>query len=68
MIIKVKPQAKKAKVEEENDEEPSRVGITNDDDCHKSSEPAPSNGEANQSQEVAKTALVSYSDESDDDS
>ncbi|KAI4301590.1 hypothetical protein L6164_034853 [Bauhinia variegata] len=69
MIIKVKPQAKKAKVDEGNVEEPSKTG-TREGDNHKPLEPLrSSNGEADKSLEVAKTGLglVSYSDESDDD-
>ncbi|XP_054803987.1 uncharacterized protein LOC129307132 [Prosopis cineraria] len=64
MIIKVKPQAKKARVDSGNAEEASKVGT----DKHESLEPAQSlNGEAAESCEVAPSGLVSYSDESDDD-
>ncbi|XP_028791419.1 PSME3-interacting protein [Neltuma alba] len=63
MIIKVKPQAKKARVDAGNAEAASKVGT----DKHESSEPAqPLNGEAAKSCEVAQSGLVSYSDESDD--
>ncbi|XP_014495362.1 protein FAM192A [Vigna radiata var. radiata] len=68
MIIKVKPQAKKARLDEENTEEISKAGNTPPNDKTKSSEPIQAlNGEANKSREVALTGLVSYSDESDDD-
>ncbi|KAI9099187.1 hypothetical protein K1719_024954 [Acacia pycnantha] len=63
MIIKVKAQAKKARVDAGNAEEASKVGT----DKHESSELAQSlNGEAAKSCEVAISGLVSYSDESDD--
>ncbi|KAK4273325.1 hypothetical protein QN277_021751 [Acacia crassicarpa] len=63
MIIKVKPQAKKARVDVGNAEEASKVGT----DKHESSGPAQSlNGEAVKSNEVPLSGLVSYSDESDD--
>ena len=59
MIIKVKPQAKKAKVDQ---------GNTPVNDKSKSLETVqPLNGEADKSQVVALTGLVSYSDESDED-
>ncbi|WVZ07581.1 hypothetical protein V8G54_020927 [Vigna mungo] len=68
MIIKVKSQAKKARLEEENTEEISKAGNTPPNDKSKSLEPIQAlNGEANKSREVALTGLVSYSDESDDD-
>ncbi|PNY05291.1 hypothetical protein L195_g001736 [Trifolium pratense] len=68
MIIKVKPQAKKAKLDEGNAEEVSKAGITSVNDTSKPLEPVqPSNNIANKSNEVALTGLVSYSDESDDD-
>ncbi|RDX69270.1 hypothetical protein CR513_51642 [Mucuna pruriens] len=66
MIIKVKPQAKKAKVDEGNAAEISKTGNTPVND--KSNTLVQSlNGEADKSREVALTGLVSYSDESDDD-
>ncbi|KAI5424759.1 hypothetical protein KIW84_030809 [Lathyrus oleraceus] len=68
MIIKVKPQAKKAKVDEGNTEEVSKAGITYVNDKSKPLEPVqPLNGIADKSNEVGLTGLVSYSDESDDD-
>ncbi|KAK7397027.1 hypothetical protein VNO78_18192 [Psophocarpus tetragonolobus] len=68
MIIKVKPQAKKAKVDEGNTEEISKAGNTPVNDNSESLEPVLSlNGEADKPREVALTGLVSYSDESDDD-
>lgn len=68
MIIKVKPQAKKAKLDEGNTKEVSKAGITTLTDKSKLLEPVQSlNGKADKSSEVAQTGLVSYSDESDDD-
>lgn len=68
MIIKVKPQAKKARVDEGNTEEVSKAGITFVNDKSKPLESVqPLNGVADKSNEVALTGLVSYSDESDDD-
>lgn len=68
MIIKVKPQAKKAKLNEGNIEEVSKAGITSVNDKSKPLEPVqPLNGIADKTSEVAQTGLVSYSDESDDD-
>ncbi|CAK7348534.1 unnamed protein product [Dovyalis caffra] len=62
MIIKVKPQAKKAKMDQGNVEEHLEIGKTPDVYIEKSSDTVkvPSN-------DVAKTGLVSYSDESEDD-
>ncbi|CAJ1873211.1 unnamed protein product [Sphenostylis stenocarpa] len=68
MIIKVKPQAKKARVDERNTEEISKAGNITPNDKNKSLEPVQfRNGEADKSREIALTGLVSYSDESDDD-
>ncbi|KAK7266504.1 hypothetical protein RIF29_19148 [Crotalaria pallida] len=68
MIIKVKPRAKKAKVDEGSAKEVSKAGTTPENDKRKSLEPVqPLNGEADKSREVVLTGLVSYSDESDDD-
>lgn len=68
MIIKVKPQAKKARQDEGNAEEASKVCTAPDIDKHESSEPVQSsNGKVAKSSEVVQTGLVSYSDESDDD-
>lgn len=67
LIIKVKPQAKKTKVNQGNAEEISKAGNTPVNDRSKSLEPVQAlNGEADKSQ-VALTGLVSYSDESDED-
>jgi hypothetical protein len=68
MIIKVKPQAKKAKLDEGNTEV-SKAGINSVNDKSKPLEPVqPLNDIADKaSEEVAQTGLVSYSDESDDD-
>ncbi|KDP28339.1 hypothetical protein JCGZ_14110 [Jatropha curcas] len=67
MIIKVKPQAKKAKVDEGN-VEPSDIGKTPNVDIEKFSEQVKThNGDVNELNNVAKTGLVSYSDESEDD-
>ncbi|KAJ6873220.1 PSME3-interacting protein [Populus alba x Populus x berolinensis] len=62
MIIKIKPQAKKAKIDQGNVEEHLEIGKTPDVNMEKSSDTVkvPSN-------DVAKTGLVSYSDESEDD-
>lgn len=68
MIIKVKPQAKKARLDEGNTEEISKAGNTPLNNKSKSLEPVQSsNSEADKSREVALTGLVSYSDESDDE-
>ncbi|KAK7337591.1 hypothetical protein VNO77_18173 [Canavalia gladiata] len=68
MIIKVKPQTKKAKVDDGNAEEVSKAGDTPVNDKSMSLEPVQSlNGRADKSREIAQTGLVSYSDESDDD-
>lgn len=85
MIIKVKPQAKKAKVDEGNAEEVSKAETTPEND---KSEPQPKKAKIDEGNaEVSKAettfvndkpkssepaqslnGLVSYSDESDDDS
>ncbi|EEF47167.1 uncharacterized protein LOC8265876 isoform X2 [Ricinus communis] len=67
MIIKVKPQAKKAKIGHGN-VEPSDYVKTPDVDSEKSSDLVKiPNGCSNEFHDVAKTGLVSYSDESEDD-
>ncbi|OIV95337.1 hypothetical protein TanjilG_07493 [Lupinus angustifolius] len=67
MMIKVKPRAKKAKVDEGYAEEVSKAGTAPDNLIRKSLEPVQSlNDEDDKSREVASTGLVSYSDESDD--
>ena len=64
MIIKVKPQAKKAKIDQEK-ELPNAMKAP-DVDTVKTPNPANTpNGD--KSLDVAKTGLVSYSDESEDD-
>ncbi|CAI8615262.1 unnamed protein product [Vicia faba] len=68
MIIKVKPQAKKAKVDEGNTKEVAKAGITSVNDKSKPLESVqPLNGITDKSNEVGLTGLVSYSGESDDD-
>ncbi|KAJ7973148.1 hypothetical protein O6P43_010929 [Quillaja saponaria] len=68
MIIKVKPPAKKAKIDHGSVEEPQKRGTTLDDNTEKLLEPVKlPNGNAVKSNEVAKSSLVSYSDESEDD-
>ncbi|XP_022757719.1 protein FAM192A [Durio zibethinus] len=66
MIIKVKPQAKKAKIDQEK-ELPNTIRAP-DVDTVKTPNPLNTpNGDTNKSVDVAKTGLVSYSDESEDD-
>ncbi|KAJ8898735.1 hypothetical protein K2173_004922 [Erythroxylum novogranatense] len=69
MLIKVKPQAKKAKIDDGNDRETSGPAkLQACDVTEKSSEPVKfSNGAPNESHDVAKTGLVLYSDDDDDD-
>ncbi|GMY17166.1 protein FAM192A [Fagus crenata] len=74
MIIKVMPQAKKAKLEPPTSEQPSVVVKIPGDiekipgDTEKSSEPAiKSNNNTNKFQDVGISGLVSYSDESEED-
>ncbi|KAK7284516.1 hypothetical protein RJT34_19262 [Clitoria ternatea] len=68
MIIKVKPPAKKAKVDEGNAEVVSKAGTIPANDKSKSLEPVQSsNGEADKSRDIGQIGLVSYSDESDND-
>uniref|UniRef100_A0A2P2KSZ7 NEFA-interacting nuclear protein NIP30 n=2 Tax=Rhizophora mucronata TaxID=61149 RepID=A0A2P2KSZ7_RHIMU len=65
MIIKVKPQAKKAKMDHEK---PSDMVKASDTNAEKLSEPVKvPNGNADESHHVVKTGLVLYSDESEDD-
>ncbi|XP_065859881.1 uncharacterized protein [Euphorbia lathyris] len=67
MIIKVKPQAKKAKIDEENIE-PTKIVKTPDVDTKESDLlKLPSGDDATELQSVSKTGLVLYSDESEDD-
>ncbi|XP_057964823.1 uncharacterized protein LOC131155598 [Malania oleifera] len=63
MIIKVKPQAKKAKLDLPSLEEPQ----PSDRVKTQAVETEKPNGNSNESHDVAKTGLVSYSDESEDD-
>lgn len=68
MIIKVKPQAKKAKIDHGSVEEPSDIVKTPDVNIEKSPDPVKtSNGDTANPNDVAKTCLVTYSDESEDD-
>ncbi|GLT31776.1 hypothetical protein SLA2020_064860 [Shorea laevis] len=81
MIIKVKPQAKKAKTGHGSAEEPSETAKMPEVDARKTPDPAEApngetkpdstkttEGDANKYPDgVAKTCLVSYSDESEDD-
>ncbi|KAK7259117.1 hypothetical protein RIF29_24715 [Crotalaria pallida] len=58
MIIKVKPRAKKAKVDEGSAKEVSKAGTTAENDKRKSLEPVqPLNGEADKSREVVLTVM-----------
>ncbi|KAL5537681.1 hypothetical protein UlMin_045274 [Ulmus minor] len=68
MMIKVKPQPKKAKLDVRGIGEQPNPVRTHDVDTDKSSEPmkAP-DGDNYRPSDVAKTGLVSYSDDSDDD-
>ncbi|KAK2649819.1 hypothetical protein Ddye_017308 [Dipteronia dyeriana] len=68
MIVKVKPQAKKAKINESRVEKSSEVKKT-DIDAEKSPEPVKTTniGDTNKVDDVSKIGLVSYSDESEDD-
>ncbi|KAJ0053295.1 hypothetical protein Pint_00766 [Pistacia integerrima] len=68
MIIKVKPQAKKAKIDHGSVEEHSDMVKKPDVNTEKSPDPMKtSNGDTANSNDVAKTCLVTYSDESEDD-
>lgn len=68
MIIKVKPQAKKAKLETGTSEQPSEVVKIHAVDAEKSSETLKkSNSNTSKSQDVGISGLVSYSDESEED-
>ncbi|KAJ6940723.1 hypothetical protein NC651_006758 [Populus alba x Populus x berolinensis] len=61
MIIKVKPQAKRAKVDRGNVKEHLEIGKTSNANMEKSSDTTKGNND------VSKTDLVSQSDESEDD-
>lgn len=68
MIIKVKPQAKKAKLNPGSSKESSDVVKIPDVETEKISGPVTTpNGNINKSQDVVLTGLVSYSDESEED-
>lgn len=69
MIIKVKPQAKKARIDEGSVKEPADIAKAPDFDTEKSPDIVrSSNGDdTHKSNDVTKTGLVSYSDESDSD-
>lgn len=68
MIIKVKPQAKKAKLDPGTSEKPSDVVKILGVDPEKSLEPVTtSNSDTNESQDFGIAGLVSYSDESEED-
>ncbi|XP_031284475.1 PSME3-interacting protein-like [Pistacia vera] len=68
MIIKVKPQAKKAKIDHGSVEEHSDMVKKPVVNAEKSPDPVKtSNGDTANSNDVAKTCLVTYSDESEDD-
>ncbi|KAM3736085.1 hypothetical protein ACB098_10G136900 [Castanea mollissima] len=68
MIIKVKPQAKKARLETGTIEQLSEVVKIHAVDAEKSSEPLKkSNSNTSKSQDVGISGLVSYSDESEED-
>ncbi|KAI9180394.1 hypothetical protein LWI28_004388 [Acer negundo] len=68
MIVKVKPQPKKAKINELSVEKHSEVKNT-DIDSEKSPEPVKTSNidDTNKADDVSKIGLVSYSDESEDD-
>ena len=68
MIIKVKPQAKKPKLETGTSEQPSEVVKIHAVDAEKSLETLKkSNSNTNKSQDVGISGLVAYSDESEED-
>lgn len=68
MLIKVKPQAKRAKLDQGDVEEPSNTAKVPDVGIKKSSQPiATPNGSADKLNDIATTGLVSYSDESEED-
>ncbi|KAH9731009.1 Nefa Nip30 N domain-containing protein [Citrus sinensis] len=68
MIIKVKPQAKKARIDEGSVKEPADIAKAPDVETEKSPDIVrTSNGDTDKSNDVTRTGLVSYSDESDDD-
>ncbi|XP_021279930.1 protein FAM192A [Herrania umbratica] len=66
MIIKVKPQAKKAKIDQEK-ELPNTMKAPNVDTLKTPNSVNTFNGDTDKAPDVVKTGLVSYSDESEDD-
>lgn len=67
MIIKVKPQAKKAKIDQENAVPPEILKTPNVDTKEFSDSAKLPNGDATELHNVSKSGLVLYSDESEDD-
>lgn len=67
MIIKVKPQAKKAKLETGTIEQPSEVVKIHAVDAEKSSETLKKSNSNTIKSQDGISGLVSYSDESEDD-
>lgn len=67
MIIKVKPQAKKAKLETGTIEQPSEVVKIHAVDAESSETLKKSDSNTVKSQDVGISGLVSYSDESEED-
>ncbi|WCJ22609.1 hypothetical protein M5689_004690 [Euphorbia peplus] len=67
MIVKVKAQAKKAKIDQENTEDATKIAKTPDVDTKESELVKSPKVDATEPQGVPKTGLVLYSDESDDD-
>ncbi|PON88782.1 FAM192A/Fyv6, N-terminal [Trema orientale] len=68
MIIKVKPVAKKAKLDKGGVIEPSNAKNICDVDTEKSSQPTKlPNADTDRTTDVVKTGLVSYSDDSEED-
>lgn len=68
MVIKVKPQAKRAKLDQGDVDEPSNTVKTSEIGRAKSLLPVKTpNGGSDEFNDVVKTGLVSYSDESEED-
>lgn len=68
MIIKVKPQAKRAKLDQEDAKEPSHTAKVPEVGTEKSLQQRKlPNGGSDELNDVVKTGLVSYSDESEED-
>lgn len=67
-ILKVKPQAKKAKLDQGGAIDASNKKNISDVDKEKSSQPTKlPNADSDKTSDVVRTGLVSYSDESDED-